>query len=127
MTDAFPPYGDPTTVPFWEAAARGELLLQRCGSCGNHQLYPRPFCTRCENDDVSWTRAAGTGTVYSLTTVHLAVSNALTPPYDVGLVDLDEGPRLLAVLEGGCGIGDTVEVTWRPREDQPPVPAFRRA
>ena len=118
---------DPTTVPFWEAAERRELLIQRCTECGAHQFYPRPFCLECNALEVEWVTAGGGGTVYSMTVVHLPVSKEFEPPYAVLLVDLDEGPRLLGnLLEGECAIGDRVRVAWRERVDGPPVPAFVR-
>jgi uncharacterized OB-fold protein len=114
------PYEDALTAPWWEAARRGVLLLQRCGSCGRHQHYPRPFCLGCGSDDVGWVEAGGGGTVYSLTTVRLAVLARLEPPYDVALVDLDEGVRLLGRVVGArVGIGDRVVVGWETAEDRP--------
>jgi uncharacterized OB-fold protein len=56
------------------------------------------------------------------------VLGALPPPYVVALVELDEGPRLLTLLEDQeLEIGDTVLVSWRERSGAPPLPVFRRA
>ena len=116
------------TAPFWDAAARHELTIQRCRACGAHQFYPRPFCLACDSADLVWVSAAGTGTVYAMTTVHLQVSPEFEPPYVVAIVQLDEGPRLMTnIVEGGCRIGDRVQVTWRARADAPPLPVFRPA
>ncbi len=120
-----PPYGDPLTAPFWEAAGRRELVVQRCGSCGHHQFYPRPFCLACESPDVGWVRAAGTGTIYSMTTVHMQVAPEFEPPYVVAIVELDEGPRLMTNIIGGpARIGDRVRVAWRERAGLPPLTVF---
>jgi hypothetical protein len=119
-------YGDALTAPFWDASVRRELVLQRCRACGAWQFYPRPFCLRCDGDELEWAAAAGTGTVYSLTTVHLQVTPDLGPPYVVAIVELDEGPRLLANIVGGrCAIGDRVAVAWRARDDGTALPVFR--
>jgi uncharacterized protein len=124
VTDAAP-FGDALTAPFWEAAARGELVVQRCRSCGAHQFYPRPFCLACDGDGLEWVATAGTGTVYALTTVHLRVDPALEPPYAVAVVELDEGPRLVTNLVGApATIGDRVTVGWRERDGMPPLPVF---
>jgi uncharacterized OB-fold protein len=49
----------------------------------------------------------------------------LLPPYQVAIVELDEGPRLLAGIVGGDGsIGNRVEIRWRERENLPPLPMF---
>ena len=119
-------YGDPLSRPFWEAASRHELVLQRCAECANHELVPRPFCVLCGSDRVEWVRAGGTGIVYSTTTVRIEISSDFQPPYAVALVDLDEGPRMLGLVDGkGCAIGDPVAVAWRDRDGGPPLPVFR--
>lgn len=124
MTDSLAPtvdrfvVTDPTTTAWWRAAGEGTLLVQRCRTCEAHQLYPRPFCLRCESRDVDWVASRGAGRVYSQTTVHVPVVSWLTPPYVVALVELDEGPRLLTNLVGPpCRIGDRVEVCWDVRDD----------
>lgn len=125
MTEGAPWQADPTTAPFREAARRHELLIQRCVDCGRHQFYPRPFCLFCEGDDVAWVKAAGTGTVYSVTTVRRQIAPEFSPPYIVAIVELDEGPHLLTNIPGGrCRIGDRVQVAWRERVDAPPLPVF---
>lgn len=122
------PYGDALTAPFWAAAARRELLIQRCDACGRHQFYPRPYCLACQSDRVAWVPAGGAGTIYSQTTVHIQVVPEFSPPYTVALVELDEGPRLLgAIVDGETRIGDRVRVAWREREDAPPLPVFAPA
>jgi hypothetical protein len=121
-------YGDPLTAPFWRAAERRELVVQRCLACGHHQFYPRPHCLRCRGAELEWRPVRGAGTVYSLTVVRFAVVPELAPPYAVALVELDEGPRLLANLVGRpCPIGARVRVAWREREGLPPLPVFQAA
>lgn len=119
---------DPTTEPFWQACTEGRLTVQRCTACGSHQFYPRPFCLSCETTTLEWVEASGSGTIYSLTTVRMPVTDELPPPYLLALVDLDEGPRLLTNVEGqSARIGDRVKVAWRQREGLPPLPVFQPA
>ena len=74
---------------------------------------------------MKWVEAAGTGTIYSITTVRIPVIEELKPPYLLALVDLDEGPRLLTTREGDvAGIGDRVRLAWRDRGSLPPLPVF---
>jgi uncharacterized protein len=121
------PYDDPPNAPFWEAASERRLVVQRCDDCGQHQMYARVFCLACEGRSLSWAQVAGTGTVYSQVTVRFQVVPELEPPYLCALVELDEGPRLLTTVEGeGTAIGDRVEVRWRDRDDEPPLPVFAR-
>lgn len=123
MSDAFE--ADALSVPFWEAARERRLVVQRCRDCGAHQFYARPFCLACESDALEWVGSAGRGTVYSATTVRMRVRPDLDPPYDVALVELDEGPRMLSVMAAGeARIGDRVRLDWRERADAPPLPNF---
>jgi uncharacterized OB-fold protein len=89
-----------TTAGFWEAAARGELAIQRCGTCGHLQHPPRPCCAVCAATDLAFTPVAGAGSVHSYTVVERAFVEELRPhvPYVLGLVDLTQGPRLLTLL-----------------------------
>jgi uncharacterized OB-fold protein len=117
---------DPTTELFWQACARRRLVIQHCTDCGAWQHYPRPFCLSCDSTRTEWADAAGRGTVYSVATMRIPVTEDLTPPYQIALVDLDEGPRLLTTISGrDARIGDRVTVGWRDRaEGLPPVPVF---
>ncbi|WP_033291739.1 Zn-ribbon domain-containing OB-fold protein [Amycolatopsis jejuensis] len=119
-------FEDPTTKPYWDGARAQRLLLQQCLRCGNFQLYPRPFCLQCGAGDLEWVEAAGSGRVYSKTTVHLRTVEHLDPPYVVALVELTEGPRILTNIAGSVpvSIGDRVRVAWRHRPAGPPVPVF---
>lgn len=121
MTDASLIPDDPTTAPFWEAALDGRLVVQRCRACNASQLYPRPFCLRCESTELDWADASGRGRVYSMTTNHLQVRPDLEPPYVIALVELDEGPRLLMHIDGEVAIDDEVGIGWVDRSGELPV------
>ena len=61
-----------------------------------------------------------------MTTVRIPVLPERTPPYQVAIVELEEGPRILSSIDGGSvAIGDRVEVVWQDREEAPPLPCFR--
>ena len=121
-------YGDPTTLEFWEAAGRKELVLQHCKDCENYHFYPRPFCLECESTHLEWKRVGGAGTIYSMTEVQVKISPDLEPPYIVALVELDEGPRMVGnIVDGEANIGDRVKLAWRDREDAPPLPVWTPA
>ncbi len=91
------------TKPFWEAASRGELLVQRCRKCGFHIWYPRPSCPRCGSLELEWAKSSGLGTVYSYTVIRRVVANSpdfqRDIPFVVAEVDLDEGVRLYGRLD----------------------------
>lgn len=88
------------TAGFWEATARGQLAIQRCAACRRFQHPPRAVCGGCGGTDLAFTTVSGRGTLYSHTVVERAFLPELRPlvPYAIGLVDLAEGPRLMAGL-----------------------------
>lgn len=98
-----PPDSD-LSRPYWEAAARGELLIQGCASCGALRHYPRLLCDQCYSDAASWTVASGRGAIHSWTVAHHAFHPAFIAelPYTIVTVDLEEGPRAL-----GRWLGET--------------------
>ena len=59
--------------------------------------------------------------------IRLPVIPDLPPSYQLALVDLDEGVRMLTNIEGETArIGDRVTLHWRDREGGlPPLPVFR--
>lgn len=119
MAERAYPVPDADSQPFWDGAERGELRIQRCDDCGEHVFYPRAVCPRCGGDRLDWVTARGEGTVHSFTVVHRAapVGFADAVPYTVGLVDLDEGVRLMASLETGACIGQRVHLHFARVED----------
>ena len=108
--------------PFWDAAQQGRLTYQRCGTCAHAQLYPRQLCTQCWGEDLRWDTASGLGTVWTYTIVHKPGHPAWLPetPYVVAIVELTEGPRLVANIlgcpPGEVHIGQSVVATFEPRE-----------
>jgi uncharacterized OB-fold protein len=123
------PVADAETEPYWNAANEGRLVVQRCTSCGNHQLYPRWRCLRCRGE-VQWVDASGGGTVYSFTVVRQNFSRPFRDllPYVVALVDLDEGPRLMTNIVGcdpdDVRIGMSVRVRFEAVNDDSTIPLF---
>jgi len=87
------------SAPFWEGTARGELLMQKCSSCGRLRFPPRPMCPRCQSLDDEWVPMSGRGTVWSFVVPHppLLPAFAKLAPYNVVVVALDEDPGLRLV------------------------------
>jgi len=98
---------DSTASPFAQGLAAGVLRYQRCAGCGMAQTGQRFACTTCGGVQLGWCDAAGSGTVFSVTTVHRAPTDAwrALAPYTLVLVDLDEGPRVMAHGAPGLVIG----------------------
>lgn len=100
----------PLAAPFTEGLAQGLVRYQRCSACGTAQTLARYACQHCGHGALAWHDAAGTGTVRAVTVVARAPSDEFRPhaPYTLVLVQLDEGPRLMAHAAPGVRIGDAV-------------------
>lgn len=115
---------------FWKGVQQGKLLLQRCRACG-HQWHPQAdVCEQCRSVDVEWCESPGNGTLYTYTVVHHAVHPVVRPwiPYTLCVVELDEGPRVLATLDPDEGrelaIGSRVKLGFRRIRDDFQIPVF---
>ncbi|WP_244483362.1 OB-fold domain-containing protein [Mesorhizobium sp. 1M-11] len=92
------------TAPFWDAASRGRLCIQRCEACDKAVFYPRPICPHCWSRRLVWRDASGKGRLKSFSLVHKPGHAGWVPaaPYLVGLVELDEGPTMLSFILTGA-------------------------
>lgn len=102
------------SAPFLEGLARGELRYQRCADCDAPQTLARYACRQCGGTRLEWRTAAGLGTVYAVTVVARAPSEAFRAlaPYTLTIVELDEGPRLMGHAAPGVAIGDRVRAGY---------------
>ena len=123
---------DALTEPFFAAGAEGRLLLATCDGCGEMRLPTSPACPSCLGEGYEWNEVSGRGTVYTFAIMHQRYHAAWEPdlPYNIALVELDEGPRMPANIIGiendEIAVGMPVEVVWE-REGEAPVPRFRPA
>lgn len=76
----------------------GRFCLQRCPQCQRHVFTPRELCPHCGASPLDWVRASGLGVVYSASTIHRKPDAGGN--YNVALVDLDEGVRMMSRIEG---------------------------
>ncbi len=116
----------PISQPFWTALSEGRVEIPFCASCGSPHFYPRKWCPQCWSDDISWREVEGVGTVWAMSTVHLAFQGIAESeiPYTVVFVDLDAGIRLPGRLRdagGPVSIGDPVHLVFAedPARDLP--------
>ena len=102
MSEVPVPSVTPLTEPYWSGLAQGELRHQRCGSCSNAWLPAREECPRCLSEDVTWVASSGRGRLISWVVYHQASHPAFTDrvPYNVAVVELDEGARLITNVLG---------------------------
>ena len=118
---------------FWfEAAAEGRLVVQRCTDCTTLRHPPAPTCPKCRSFEWDSVESNRQGTLHSWTVVHHPQDPAFTYPLLVGLVDLDTGTRLAADFEPTdhdlLAIGCPVEVFFaeHPRGEILPRLRLRR-
>ncbi|MCY1519413.1 hypothetical protein D9M68_541630 [compost metagenome] len=81
-----------------QALDQGRFLIQRCTGCDRAVFYPRMICPHCGADSLAWITPDGRGTVYSTTVVRRKPDAG--GDYNVALVDLQEGVRLMSRVEG---------------------------
>jgi len=115
----------PESQPYWSAADEGRLLVKRCTACGEFHHYPRDICPHCLSADTEWRAAAGTGTVYSFSTMGQGEA-----AYTLAFVTLDEGVTLMTNIvdcdPATVSIGQKVRVVFKPTDGHA-VPMFTPA
>jgi uncharacterized OB-fold protein len=116
------PEPTPETQPYWDGAAAGELRIQRCAECGTAFFYPRTSCPACASAALEWFTTSGRATLYSYTISHRPAPGFDDDvPYAIAVVQLAEGPRLMANIVGVPNTPDNLvldmelEVTFEQR------------
>ena len=115
------------------ALREGRLMLQRCRFTGAHVFYPRVATVGMRSGEWDLVPASGLGCVHAATRVDL--KGAPESSYLLALIDLQEGPRLMARIVNHAGppppAGTKVKMrmatpAWAPHIDHP-VPVFELA
>lgn len=114
---------------FWEACKNNELHMQKCANCG-HVRYPiGPVCTECLSDQFNWQKLSGKGEIFNYIIIHQKYNPAFEVPYNVIMVQLDEGPRMFSNLVGvendNIKIGQRVEAVFEKATDEIFIPKFK--
>lgn len=114
---------------FWDGVREGRLHVQRCGACAELRYPPASRCPRCLSPDWSWQEVSGRGELLSYIVIHQRYHAAWADrvPYNVALVQLDEGPRMvsnvLPLSRADLEVGMRLTVTFDD-EDWQRVPRF---
>lgn len=103
---------------------QGRFMIQKSKSTGEYVFYPR-ICAPSGANDLEWVEACGRGTVYAAT-----MKRGRDGDTSIVLVDLEEGPRMMATIAGdkdlpiGSKVVARVEVSGgQPRVVFDPAPA----
>lgn len=121
---------DQWTQPFWDAAARRELVIPRCTDCQTWRWPPSPFCPTCRSQELDW-MPAGPARLYSYTIVRRPGPSPEDPMRIIvpGLVEFPEagGMRFVAPIVDSeidrIEIGVPLAIGWMPKEETN-VPVF---
>jgi uncharacterized OB-fold protein len=119
--------------PFWDGCRRGELLLQRCGHCGRLRYPAALVCPDCLSAEAQWQPMSGCGKVLSFVVFHRAYHPAWEAkiPYNVALIELDEGPIMLsnvvAIDNATLAVGLAVAVVFEAVDESLTIPVFKPA
>jgi uncharacterized OB-fold protein len=123
-TDVRSPY-----AIYVEHLQAGRLAYQYSRVAGKAVFFPRVLCPYSGEDCLEWRISKGQGTVYSTSVVYPRKGE----PYNVALVDCDEGFRLMSRVEGlpplEVAIGLRVQFHAHPADaqDDDPYPVFKPA
>ena len=102
---------------FWAHLREGRLMIQHSPSTGEFVFYPRLIAPGSGTDDLEFVAVSGAGTVYSTTTMRRPAKHG--GEYNVCVVDLDEGVRMLSRMTG-CA-PDEVHIGMRVQAAIEPV------
>lgn len=105
---------------FVKALQDGRLILQTVEGSNQQLFYPRLAGPGSGTENLQWEEASGEGRVYATTVVR---PRPPAQPYNVALIDLKEGPRIMSRVEGiapdAVTINMPVRATIRQEEDGP--------
>lgn len=125
------PQPSATSRPFWDGCRTHTLMLQRCLHCGTFRFPPRRLCPECLSAEGEWRRGSGRGRIYSFVVYHRLYHPAFAAdlPYNVAVVELTEGPKLVSTIVG-CANADLrcdmpVEVIFEDVTPEVTLPKFR--
>ena len=114
---------------FWAGTEEGRILMQECTNCGYLRWPPGPLCTECQSPDHVWSPVSPYGVLETYATYHRALSPAFKDdvPYTVGMIELDDGPRMLGRVANEIDellVGSAVQAVFQPLKDGRMFPAW---
>ena len=127
------PQPDDRSRPFFEGARRGELIIPRCADCRAHLAPGSRACTECLSESLEWVPASGRATLFTFAIMHQRYHPGFFEeiPYNIAVVDLDEGPRMntniVGVPNDSLRVGMPLVVTFEEVGEGVVLPKFRPA
>lgn len=129
MSSAAPAEGQDPSAAYRTALDERRLVFQHCRQCAKAWLPPREECPHCWSPDWAWQEASGQASVVSYVIYHTAFDKRFADklPYNVAIVELAEGPRMVTNLidmPAGDVIGRSATLAFSERFDRE-LPCFR--
>lgn len=117
--------------PYWEFLRKHELRFQQCSDCGEFRFPASPVCAECDSGSYKWTQVSGKGVVFSWVVFHKSYfpSFANDIPYNVAMVQLDDGPMFIANIvdidNAAIRRGMPVEIVFDDVAEDLTIPRFK--
>ena len=83
-----------------------KLMGSKCKKCGTLFAPPRPICTKCFSSEMEWVEMKGKGKLAAFTCIAVGPPFMIKEGYDrqhpycSGVVELEEGVRVVSRVEG---------------------------
>lgn len=118
------------SASFYRFLAEKKLMASRCKKCQELYLPPHPICSKCHGNDMEWVEMKGKGRLAAFTAVAVGPSFTIAEGYDrdnpylVGVVELEEGPKVSGRIRGldarkpeGIKVGTPLTVEFMEQEE----------
>jgi len=95
-----------SVISFHKFLNEEKLMGSRCKKCSALYAPPRPICLKCYSRDMEWAELKGKGKLATFTSIYIGPPQMVEQGYDrnhpycSGVVDLEEGVRIDARIEG---------------------------
>jgi uncharacterized protein len=119
--------------PFWDGCRDGQLKVQRCTHCDRLRYPAGMVCPECLSGEAEWQSLSGRGKVFSFVVFHRAYHPAWEGkvPYNVALIELDEGPIMLSnvvsIDNAKLEVGLPVQAVFEAIDESLAIPVFKPA
>jgi len=116
---------------YWNYCKAHEFRMQKCRDCGHIRFPPNILCPKCHSMEAEWVKLSGRGKIYSFVVYRVPYHPGYTNdiPYDVAVIQLDEGPRMDSNITGieisELKVDMPVEVYFDDVTEEVSLPKFR--
>ena len=100
------PFND---ISYERFLSEDKLMGSRCQKCGALSVPPRSICVKCHGSEMSWVEVKGKGKLAAFTCIAIGPPMMIKEGYDrkhpyvSGVVELEEGAKVVARIEGVDG------------------------